>query len=241
MPGEKKAVVSGGGRGLGRAIALRLADRGYDVGILGRSAEYLDLVVADARSRGGSRVLPRVCDVSKWEQVRDAMPALISELGGAAVLVNNAGGWMPGALVDADPAAIQRLLESSVLGAAFCAKAVLPFMIAAGTGFILNIGSTSGLDSSRDNAGSSAPKGGIRAFSRALGLEVERQGVRVGVLHPASVEKSLPFDEAPPRNSDGVYNRLGQAQVADIAIFMIEQPPNVTIRELVVTPSGVFR
>jgi NADP-dependent 3-hydroxy acid dehydrogenase YdfG len=69
---------------------------------------------------------------------------------------------------------------------------------------------------------------------------LERDGIRVSVLHPSSVEKQLPYAEVPPR-TDGLFVKLSQGQVADIAIFMIEQPENVNIRELTVTPSGAYR
>ena len=237
---SKAAIVTGGGKGLGRAIALRLGAQGYRVGLIGRAQSDLAAVRDEIQSNGGVAAF-RAADVGIWDEAEKAILALADEHDGIDVLVNNAGGWMPPTLEDVEPAELANLLSSSVLGTAYCAKAAIPVMKKAGSGYILNIGSTSGLVSSRDNAVSSTPKGAIQLLSRTLGLETERFGIRVSVLHPSSVEKKLPYDEVPPIGPDGFYVRLSQAQVADIALFMINQPDNVNIRELVVTPSGVFR
>jgi 3-oxoacyl-[acyl-carrier protein] reductase len=239
MTEPRVVAITGGGRRLGRALALTFAQSGYDIGILGRSPDELERVKLEIDELG-RRCEWRQCDVSQWEQVSHCLPDLAQTLGRLDVLINNAGGWRGATLEDADPQEFRSLLEGSVLGAAYCSKAVLPVMRAQGGGFILNIGSTSGLDSSRDVAISSTPKGAIRSFARALALEVQEAGIRVAVLHPASIEKELPYDEIPLPNSDGLHVRVSQRQVADIAVFVVEQPPNVNIRELVVTPSGVF-
>jgi len=108
-----------------------------------------------------------------------------------------------------------------------------------GAGFILNMGSTSGLPSTRDSAAASTPKGAIETFTRTLAQEVESCGIRVSVLHPAYIDKSLADGETPVKDGDGRYTGLGKDQVADLVAFIVSQPKNVLIRELVVTPANI--
>jgi len=238
--GNKVAIVTGGGQGLGRAIALKAAQRGYSVGLIGRTEKRL-LRVREEVGGSSSKCAIQVCDVGDWGAVEQAVQSIATELGGVDVLVNNAGGWLGTSIEDVSAEDMRNLFVGSVVGAANCSKAVIPFMRSRGGGFILNIGSTSGLAGTTDSAVASTPKAAINIFSGTLAREVNQYQIRVSVLHPASVEKQRPFDEVPIASENGEYKRLGQGQVADIAMFMLEQPANVAIRELVVSPTNVFR
>jgi 3-oxoacyl-[acyl-carrier protein] reductase len=230
------AVVTGGGRGLGRAIAHEFARAGYRIAVLGRSEPALTAV---ADELADATVMWRVCDVTRWDQVATAFADIEKMYGRIDVLVNNAGGWLPTSLEDTDPEELHRLLDTTALGTMYCARAAVPGMRERGDGFILNIGSTSGLASTTDNAASSAPKGAIGTLTSTLSRELETYGIRVGVLHPASIDKNSAPEHVPPAQ-DGRHLGLGQQQVARIALFMVRQPANVHIREVVVTPTNVL-
>jgi NADP-dependent 3-hydroxy acid dehydrogenase YdfG len=232
------AVVTGGGSGLGRAIALRLAENQFDVALIGRNLTSLNSVADEIRSRG-SDAMPIRCDVSNWSEVSKAFQSIGNQRGKIDVLVNNAGGWLNGTVIDSDPEQFLNLLESSVAGVFLVTKAAVPLMPTGST--IVNIGSTSGLPGSRDNSVSSTPKGAVNVFSETAAREVAERGVRLSVVNPASVDKFAPYDSTPEKNDEGQFVKLGQAQVADIVLYVISQPVNVCIREVVVVPLNTKR
>jgi NADP-dependent 3-hydroxy acid dehydrogenase YdfG len=236
---QKVAVVTGSGQGLGRAIALKLAKDGYAVALFGRTEERLQATAKEIEAAGGKCIL-RTLDVSDWDAVQQAFLDTKEELGGVDVLVNNAGGWAGTPIEDIDPQEIHSLMHSIVLSTTFCSKAAIPLMRERGAGFILNIGSTSGLQSTTDAAAASAPKAAVDIFTKTLALEVEKYHIRVAVVHPGNMDKAAP-DAVPQPDENGRHTLIGYAQVADVVAYIVEQPANVAIQEVVVTPANELR
>lgn len=224
MAETKVAVITGGGKGLGKTTALAFARKGYDVAILGRNPTDLEATAAEIEAAGHNKAFWKVCNVGEWQSVNEAFAAIKDALGPVDVLVNNAGGWSGDALIDASPETIQQLADSILLGTTFCAKAALPGMRERGGGFIVNVGSTSGLLNSTDAAISSAPKAAVELLTRTLANELRADNIRVSVIHPSNMSTS--------------GQALTYEQVADLIAFIVQQPANVAIRELIVTPTG---
>jgi 3-oxoacyl-[acyl-carrier protein] reductase len=232
------ALVTGGGYGLGAAIAQQLGSLGFAVAVVGRSESRLQQG-AEELERTGVRALWRVCDASDWETVVEVVEWVKHEEGPIRVLVNNAGGWIGDTVENVDPTRFRDLVGASLLGTMHFSKAVIPHMAAIGGGFIINIGSTSGLPSTVDVAVASAPKAAVHSFSRTLAREVSGYNIRVSVIHPARVNKKLPVAEAEAADSEGRFRSLSPRQVAQVIAFIVGQPPNVAIREVVLTPLHV--
>jgi 2-hydroxycyclohexanecarboxyl-CoA dehydrogenase len=183
--GGRVAVVTGGSSGIGRAIASRLAADGFTVAILARDlARARDVAVA----LGGAAV---ACDVTDYASVASARDAL----GGADVLVNNAGFDEFQPFLETDPASWQRLLAVNLLGVLNCTHVFAPAIVerCAGSGYgrIVNIASDASRVGSTGEAVYSAAKGGVVAFSKSLARELARAGVTVNVVSPGPADTPM--------------------------------------------------
>jgi len=233
----RTALITGGGRGLGAEIGSLLAERGVAVGITSRSATDLE-ATCDRLRTSGSTCVWRQCDAAVPESVAEALTGIVHDLGSVDLLVNNAGGWVRGTLEATDPGQFRALVEACVLGTFNFCFATIPYMKAAGGGFILNIGSTAGVEWFPGSAAAGAPKAAVCDLSRRLRQEVAEHGIRVALLNPARIGKWSAAEELESRRCGARFLSLSHRQVAAIALFMIDQPENVAITELSVVPTG---
>ena len=234
MPG-RTAVVTGASSGIGAATARALTVAGYRVVCAARRG---DRVAALAEEIGGVAV---TCDVTS-----DADVAALAEAAGSRVhvLVNNAGGahgLEP--VAEADLAAWQTMFDVNVLGVVRVTKALLPALVAAGDGIIVNVGSTAGRIVYEGGAGYTAAKHGLAAVSETLRLELFDQPVRVTEIEPGMVrtdEFSLTRFKGDRDKADRVYAGVAQPlvaeDVADAITWMATRPAHVNIDLLVIKP-----
>jgi NAD(P)-dependent dehydrogenase (short-subunit alcohol dehydrogenase family) len=177
------AIVTGGGRGIGRVLATALAQAGADVGLLARSADQL---AETAQSlEGVGRVATAVADVADEVQLRAAIDALTQHLGPVDLLVNNAGvDGPPGVAWEIDPESWWRTMEVNVRGVFLGCRIVLPDMVARGGGRIVNITSNAGIFRWPLMSAYSVSKAAVVKFTENLAVECKANGVRVFSLHP---------------------------------------------------------
>lgn len=228
------ALVTGAARGIGAAIADMLLSEGLRVVGLARSfAASADVLIEE---RPGYYTAQ--CDISNSEAVHRAVQAVTARLGPVEVLINNAGGWSGQALVDAPEDQLRRLCDTMIVGTLLLTRAVLPEMIHQRFGFIVNIGSMSGLAGSRDSVLASVPKAAIVALTNRLRAELRGCGVRVALVSPAQVmsraQATAPLSAL---TDDGRWTRISSAQVAEAVRFILSQPENVLIRDLTIAPA----
>ena len=186
----KVAIVTGASRGIGRAIALALADAGADVACVSRNAAALGEVAASARALG-RRAIAVTADVSNAEEVGRAVDRVAEELNRIDILVNNAGSvsWKAAESVSVEE--WRKLLEVDLTGAFLCAQAAGRKMIAQRSGRIINIGSIFGELGTRGYAAYSAAKAGVHALTRALAAEWARHGITVNCISPGYIHTDL--------------------------------------------------
>lgn len=226
----KVAIVTGGGSGIGRAIALAFGREGASVAVLGRRREALDGVVKELSYLGAdSRAV--VCDVTKSEETRRAVESVESAFGGLNVLVNNAGMLSVSTVETISEEDWDRVMETNLKGPFLMSRAVLPAMRRAGGGSIVNVGSVLGLVAMKERAAYCASKGGLTVLTKAMAVDHANENIRVNCVCPAIVETELVkglFSESEAgkkareaRAGTLPLGRFGQPDdVAELAVFL---------------------
>ena len=186
----KVALVTGGGRGIGRAIAIALASAGAAVIVTGRNAANLDQVAAEIAGRGGT-ALALVCDVADASAVQAAVVRARAALGPIAILVNNAGITTSVKFTEIDDATWERIMRVNATGPFFCCRAVVPDMIAQRWGRIINVASTAALNGIAYSAPYSASKHALLGLTRSLALELARYNITANALCPGWVDTDM--------------------------------------------------
>jgi 3-oxoacyl-[acyl-carrier protein] reductase len=218
----KTAIVTGGTRGIGRAIAQALAQAGANVAITGRSESEIDL-------GGPGGVTSYVCDVRDYSQVK----ALFAEIGGIDILVNNAGIGIFSTVESMSPEDFRAVLETNVFGVFYCCHEAIPRMKQRGGGYIINISSLAGTNAHPQMAAYNASKFGLNGFSEALMQEVRHDGIKVSYIMPGSVNTEFGGDE--PSNEKSW--QLQPADIAQVVIDLLAHPQRSLPSRVEIRPS----
>jgi 2-hydroxycyclohexanecarboxyl-CoA dehydrogenase len=186
----KTALVTGAGRGIGRAIALALAREGCHVGVADVLAEKAQEVTVEVEGLG-VKGLALPVDLTRRAEVHRMAAAAVAQFGQVDVLVNNAGWDRMGLFLDTDEDTWDRIIAVNLKALLFVCKAVLPHMVARGAGKVVNVASDAGRVGSSGEAVYSATKGAVIAFSKALAREMARHRITVNVVCPGLTETPL--------------------------------------------------
>jgi NADP-dependent 3-hydroxy acid dehydrogenase YdfG len=228
------AIVTGAGRGIGRAVALAFALEGASVVLAARSRADLAAVAGAIRESGGvALALPT--DVTQDGAVEALVEQTAGELGRIDILVTAAGVAAFGPVAGAKPADWDGMLAVNLRAAMVCCHAVLPTMQRQHRGTIINVGSIAGKRAIPGGAAYAATKAGLAAFSAVLAEELRADGIRVGVIVPGAVD--TPLWDAIPGGPDRA-RMLRPEDVARVVVLMATLPPGATLEELTLMPAG---
>jgi NAD(P)-dependent dehydrogenase (short-subunit alcohol dehydrogenase family) len=216
----RHAFVTGGGRGIGRAIAAALARAGAAVTVVGRSEAPLRAVVAAGEAAGCG-----LADVTDAAEVQRQVAAAEAARGPIAILVNNAGSVESGLFSKTDPSAFRRMWDVHVMGAVYATQAVLPGMVAGGFGRIVNVASTAGLKGYAYVTAYCAAKHALVGLTRALAAETATYGVTVNAVCPGYTDTHLVRDSIAR-----VAARTGRRQAEVLAEYQQGAPIGRLIR-----------
>jgi NADP-dependent 3-hydroxy acid dehydrogenase YdfG len=228
----KVAVVTGAGRGIGRAIATELGSMGAKVALAARSAAELEKT-AGLISGGRASVVPT--DVRKREEVDRLLDLVGSALGPVDILVNAAGIGVFGLVTDFSDEDYDAILDTNLRGLFMTCRRVLPSMISRKTGDIINIASIAGKVGTATRAVYCASKFGVVGFSQALAEEVRQYGIRVSVVCPGSTDTS--FSSDPNREGKSRGKMLSPADIAHAVRMLVSQERNSFISEVILRPT----
>ncbi|WP_141520504.1 3-ketoacyl-ACP reductase [Bacillus pseudomycoides] len=213
----KNALITGAGRGIGRAVAIALAKEGVNVGFLARSEENLKAVAKEVEAEGVKAVIV-TADVSLYEEVTTAIETLKKGLGSIDILINNAGISKFGKFLELDVADWEKIIQVNLMGVYYATRAALPSMIEQQSGDIINISSTAGQKGAPVTSAYSASKFGVLGLTESLAMEVRKHNIRVTALTPSTVATDMAVELG---LTDGNPEKVMQAE--DIAEFVVAQ------------------
>lgn len=228
----KVAIVTGGGSGIGKAIARAFAQERCAVVIAGRTAARLE-AAAQELSQVGGPVVPIVADVTDEAQVKALFRQTLSHFGRLDIVVNNAALFDRVPLEEMSTDLWNRVIATNLTAPFLCTREAFPIMKAAGGGRIINIGSISAQRTRVDHAAYTSSKFGLWGLTQAAALEGRPYGIAVSCLHPGNTAAEWRLDSSLEINREPM---IPPAEIARVALLMVTLPPDANMLEAIVLP-----
>ena len=225
------AIVTGGTRGIGRAIAASLVTAGAKVAITARNEKDLADAVSELNRTGNAAGY--ACDVRDYEQVKSTVARVVADFGGIDILVNNAGVGIFETVESMSVEDFRTVLETNVFGVFYCCHEVIPLMKKGGGGYVINISSLAGANPHPRMAAYNASKFGLNGFSEALMQEVRHDNIKVSYIMPGSVNTEFGGDSP----SDEKSWQLQPADIAQAVMDLLEYPDRSLVSRVEIRPS----
>jgi 3-oxoacyl-[acyl-carrier protein] reductase len=225
----KYAIVTGGTRGIGRAIAKALLESGAAVAICGRSEESVTSAVKDLAA-GGGKVIGRAADVANSTEVAALFRYVEEQFGALDILVNNAGVGRFASVADTTPAGWREILSTNLDGVFYCCHEALPRFRKRGGGFIVNISSLAARNPFAGGAAYNASKFGLNGFTEAMMLDHRYEDVRVSTIMPGSVDTGF-------ASGAGADWKVAPEDVAEAVLAVLRMPARTLISRVELRPS----
>jgi NAD(P)-dependent dehydrogenase (short-subunit alcohol dehydrogenase family) len=229
----KIAIVTGGTRGIGYAIAQQLLREGATVALCGRTQESVDRAVAALKPLG--TVFGYAADIAKAEQVGRFFQAVDQQFGGVDILVNNAGEGVFRKVGDMTLEEWHRNIDLNLNGAFYCSREALPRFVRRGGGFIVNISSLAAKNPFSGGAGYNASKFGLNGFTEALMLDHRYDNVRVCSIMPGSV--ATDFHPDPGKRLGDTAWMVQAEDVAEVVTLVLRMPARTMVSRVEMRPS----
>lgn len=223
----KVALITGAGRGIGRATAIAFAKEGVHVGLVGRTPENLERV-AEELQQYGVKTATAAADVADIDAITSAVESIRNALGPIDILVNNAGISKFGNFMDLTPEEWTNIINVNVNGLYYTTRAVLPEMLERETGDIINISSTAGQKGGPVTSAYSASKAAVIGLSESLMMEVRKKNIRVTTLTPSTVATDMAVEL---NLTDGNPEKVMQPEdMAELMVAQLKLNPRVVLK-----------
>jgi len=227
----KYAVVTGGTRGIGRAIATYLLRAGAAVAICGRTRESVDRAATELKQSPGGDVFGHPADVSISDQVAGFFDAVESRFGALDILVNNAGAGIFRGIQDLTLEDWRNTIDLNLSGVFYCCHYGLPLLRKRGEGYIIQISSLAGINAFAGGSGYNASKFGLNGFSEAIMQDLRYDNIRVSYIMPGSVETGF-------SPSDGPADwKIAPEDVAEVVLNLLRMPNRTLVSRVEMRPS----
>jgi len=227
------AIVTGGSRGIGLAIARALVAEGVQVAVTGRNEAHLGAARPSIEAAGPGAVETLRADVRRADDVQRAIDATVARFGGLDIVINNAGMGVFASVSAMTTAQWTEVIETNLTGVFNVCHAALPHLKQRGGGFIINISSLAGKNPFSDGAAYCASKAGLNAFSEALMQEVRYDNIRVSYVLPGSVATEFVGGDA----SKGADWKIAAEEVAEVVLNLLRHNPRSLPSRVELRPS----
>jgi len=225
---NKTAIITGAGKGIGKATAIALAKEGVNLGLIARTGKDLEVLQAALVQEYGISVHTATADVGNIEEVNTAVAALQQQLGSIDILINNAGTAQFGTVVDMEPQQWEQIIQTNLMGTYYVSRTVLPAMIEQNSGSIINIASTAGERGFATGSAYCASKFAVMGLTESLLQEVRKFNIRVTALTPSTVNTELAINAG---LKIGDEDRMMQSEdVAELIVTALKLPQRVFIK-----------
>jgi len=232
---KKSALVTGGTRGIGYAIAKALLEQKFEVFICGTRQAGVDRAVQQLSSAHGDSIAGKVCDVRNYEQVRTMMMDVAQKYGRLDALINNAGIGSFSSVEKMSPEDWRATIETNLSGLFYCCHEAIPLMRKRGGGYIINIGSLAGRNFFPGGAAYSASKAGLIGFSESLMQEVRYDHIRVSYIMPGSVETE--FGGSTPTADRSKTWKILPEEIAEAVVNLLKSDPRSLSSRVEIRPA----
>ena len=233
----KGAIVTGGSKGIGYAVAEALVRQGAGVAISARHEEEVRAAAEQLNALGGGRAVGVAADVRKRDEVRRLVDTATEALGGVDVLVNNAGVGRFGPVDELSDEHWHQVIDTNLTGVFYCCQEAVPRMRERGGGWIVNIGSLAGKNPFAGGAAYNASKFGLLGFSEAMMLDLRDQDIRVSCIMPGSVETHFNGNEP---SEKGAW-KIQPEDIATLVLDLLAMPGRTLPSRIEVRPARVPR
>jgi len=225
---NKTAIVTGGGRGIGMAIAQALAEKGASVVLAARTASEINAVA----KRIGKKAFAVRTDITSEKSVKGLVSKTIAKFGGIDILINNAGTGFAKPILKTSAAEWDVAVDTNLKGTFLCSRVAAKEMIKRRNGAIINIASAAGTKGYANQAAYCASKHGVVGFSRVLALELKPYNIKVHTICPGGVDTTLIDGIRPDIPKKDL---MKPRDIANLVVFLLEQPQNAVIEEVTIT------
>ncbi len=227
----KHAVVTGGSRGIGRAIAEHLLRAGASIAICGRNSASVDRASAELKQSTGGEIFGEPADISKLDQVERFFGVVASRFGNLDILVNNAGAGVFRGLQDLTPEDWRKTIDLNLTGVFYCCHHALPLLRKSGAGYIVQISSLAGANAFAGGAAYNASKFGLNGFSEAIMQDLRNEDIRVSYIMPGSVKTGFG-----PNTGDDSW-KIAPEDVAEVVLSLLRMPPRTLVSRVEMRPA----
>lgn len=222
------AVVTGGGRGIGRAVALMLGQAGAAVVVTARTESEIEAVADTINSEGGRARCVKT-DITSEKDIRTLFETVRSDSGQLDILINNAGAGLYGNLVDFDTDDLDLLYSVNLRGTFLCCREAMKLMIPRKKGYIINVSSVVGFRGYPNQSAYTAMKHGIMGITRSLAVEAQEYDIRVSAVLPGGVDTELVRQARPDLNTDELMQPEDIAQTIE---YLLALSPKASVDQI---------
>lgn len=227
------AIVTGGTKGIGKAIASSLLEQKGKVVICARNKTDVDRCVEELAVKAKGRIAGTVCDVSNLEQVRSLVAFAAERFGGIDILVNNAAIGLFAGVSEITPEQWRQVIDTNLTGVFYCCHAAIPHLKQRGGGYIINISSLAGKNPFKGGSAYNASKFGLNGFSEAIMQDLRYDNIRVSYVMPGSVNTRFGQHEV---SSDSSW-KLAPEDVAQVVVGLLQHDPRCLPSAVEMRPS----